>query len=138
MRTKFMVLSALLANIFVLSAILGLFWAGPSFAQTATHCSTAADAAGVSNDTRNGLRLNDTYTDIGTVNHILGTNGWQSYVGSADPVQVFRIEPGRYMLMASVQGCHVAHAFVEESVIASLKATIDVSQTAPTNAKPSA
>ncbi len=125
-------------NLIVLSALLGLLWAGPSFAQTAIYCSTAADVVGDSNDARNGLRLNDTYTDIGTVNHILETNGWQSYVGFADTVQVFHVDPDRYMLMASVQGCHVAHVFVEESVVASLKATIDVSQTAPTNAGPSA
>ncbi len=128
MRTKFMVLSALL----------GLLWAGPSFAQTAIYCSTAADVVGDSNNARNGLRLNDTYTDIGTVNRILGMNGWQSFVGFADTVQVFHIDPDRYMLMASVQGCHVAHVFVEESVVASLKAAFDVSQTAPTNAGPSA
>ena len=122
------------SNIIALSVLLGLLWAGPSFAQSAIHCFTAADAVGDSNDAREGLRLNHTYTNIGTVNHILRTNGWQSYVGFADTVQVYYIDPGRYMLMASIQGCHVAHAFVEESALARMKATFDVSQTKPSSA----
>ena len=138
MRMNFMVLSALLANFILLGALLGLLWAGPSFAQTATHCSTAADAVGDSIGVGKELRLDSTYGEIDTVDNILVARGWQSFVGFADTVQVFHIEPGRYMLMASVQGCHVAHVFVEESAVARLKATFDVSQTAPTNAGPSA
>ena len=41
-----------------------------------------------------------------------------NYIGYADNIQVFYIEPGNYMLLASVRGCHVAHVFVDDAALA--------------------
>ena len=121
--------------IITLGALLGLLFAWPSFAQTALHCSTAVDALKASNEAATELRLSGTYDRIDAVNRILVNTGWESYVGFADTIQIFYITPNRYMLMASVQGCHVDHVFIDETVVAKLKQTFDITQTKPSGAE---
>ena len=50
-----------------------------------------------------------------TVNDIIRGSVGSSYVGQADNVQIYYVEPDNYMLMASVQGCHVTHVFVDDA-----------------------
>ena len=88
---------------------------GPSHAQTAINCSTAAHALAASNHAGKQLDLRVTYEDTDTVNDIIRGSVGSSYVGQADNVQIYYVEPDNYMLMASVQGCHVAHVFVDDS-----------------------
>ena len=91
--------------------------AAPASAQTALQCTTAAHAIQSSGQARKKLRLKHTYDNIETVIEILRTVGLESNVGQADTVQVFHIEPGNYMIMASIQGCHVGHVFADESIV---------------------
>jgi hypothetical protein len=102
-------------------ALIGILFSGPSQAQTAIRCSTAADVLRASERSVEDLRLRDSYTDIFAVNEIVLGSVGIAYVGVADTVQVFSLGTGEYMLMASVQGCHIAHNFVDETFILGLK-----------------
>ncbi len=102
-------------------AVLGLLFSGPSQAQTAIGCSTAADVLKASERGVEDLRLRYSYADIIAVNEIVLRSVGLAYVGFADTVQVFSLGTGEYMLMASVQGCHVAHNFVDETFVLGLK-----------------
>ncbi len=113
MRTLMIGLAALVG--LALGTLAGLLLGGPSHAQTAVNCSTAAHALAASNHAGNQLDLRVTYEDMDTVNDIIRGSVGSSYVGQADNIQIYYVEPDNYMLMASVQGCHVAHVFVGEA-----------------------
>lgn len=105
-------------------AFLVLLGVAPSAsAQTALQCTTASHAIQSSDQAGKQLRLKHTYDDIDTVTEVLMTVGLESHVGHADIVQVFDIAPDNYMIMASIQGCHVGHVFADESIV-SAAATI--------------
>ena len=110
-----------------LGALFGLLLASPSFAQTALNCSTATDVMSTNGEAGKELLLHETYTGSDRVENILLANGLVSHVGAADTVQLFYVEPDRYLLMASVQGCHVAHTFVDRSIVVALQETSDIS-----------
>ncbi len=110
-----------------LGALFGLLLASPSFAQTALQCSTATDVMKVSGEAGKELLLHETYSRTDRVANILLANGLESHVGAADTVQLFYVEPDRYLLMASVLGCHVAHAFVDRSVVVALQEYSEIS-----------
>ncbi len=113
--------------IMTLGALFGLLLASPSFAQTALNCSTATDVMGMNGEASKELLLHETYSSTDRVENILLANGLDSHVGAADTVQLFYIAPDRYLLMASVQGCHVAHTFVDRSVVVALQENSSVS-----------
>lgn len=102
-------------------AVLWILFSGPAQAQTAMRCSTAADVLSASQHGIEDLRLRETYADIFAVNEIVWRTVGLAYVGVADTVQVFSLGTGGYLLMASVQGCHVAHDFVDETFVLGLK-----------------
>jgi hypothetical protein len=102
-------------------AVLGLLLSGPSRAQTAIRCSTAADVLRASERDVEDMRLRYSQTDIFAVNEIVLKSVGLAYLGVADTVQVFSLGAGEYILMASVQGCHVAHDFVDETFVLGLK-----------------
>ncbi len=108
-------------------ALFGLLLASPSFAQTALYCSTATDVMTMNGEASNELLLHETYSGTDRVENILLANGLESHVGAADTVQLFYVEPDRYLLLASVQGCHVAHTFVDRSVVVALQENSSVS-----------
>ena len=103
-------------HMIMLTTVAGLLLGGPAHAQTAVNCSTAAHALAASNHAGKQLELRVTYEDMDTVNDIIRGSVGSSYIGQADNVQIYYVEPDNYMLMASVQGCHVAHVFVDDSV----------------------
>ncbi len=123
------------SNTILLAALFAVLFSTPSFSQTELDCSTAADVVKHADQRGEELRLYDTYDDIEVVNAVLLESGWEAYVDVADTIQIFTVEPGRYMLMASIQGCHVAHAFVDDSVVARLKGTFDVSRSRVSGAR---
>ena len=102
-------------------AVMGILFSDPSQAQTALRCSTAADVLGASERSAEDLRLRNSYTDIFAVNEMVWRSVGLAYVGVADTVQVFSLGTGEYLLMASVQGCHVAHDIVDETFVLDLK-----------------
>ena len=106
--------------------LLGIAASAP--AQAAYNCTTAARAIQSSDQAGKDLRLKHTYDDIETVTEILRTVGLEPHVGRADTIQVFKIEPDNYMIMASIQGCHVGHVFADESIV-SAAAAIAVAST---------
>ena len=110
-----------------LGAVVGLLLASSSFAQTALNCSTATDVMRVNGEAGKEIRLHDSFHAVSQVEDILRANGLDSHIGAADTVQLFFIEPDRYLLLASVQGCHVAHTFVDASIVLALQETSDVS-----------
>ena len=114
MRTLMIGLTALAG--LALGTLAGLLLGGPSHAQTAINCSTAAQALADTNHAGKQLDLRVTYENMDTVNDIIRGSVGSSYVGQADNVQIYYVEPDNYMLMASVQGCHVAHVFVDDLV----------------------
>ena len=98
-------------------AFLVLLGVAPSAsAQTALQCTTASHAIQSSDQAGKQLRLKHTYDDIDTVTEVLMTVGLESHVGHADIVQVFDIAPDNYMIMASIQGCHVGHVFAAATI----------------------
>ena len=105
-------------HLIVLSAFGGLLLSGPGYAQTEVNCPTAAQALSTSAHAGKILDLRVTYDEMATVNEINQDAVGSNYIGYADNIQVFYIEPGNYMLMASVQGCHVAHVFVDDAALA--------------------
>ncbi len=113
MRTNIIVLAAIVG--LLLGTLAAVLFAGPSHAQTAINCSTAAQALADSNHAGKQLDLRVTYQDMDTVNDIIRGSVGSSYVGQADNIQIYYLESDNYMLMASVQGCHVAHVFVGEA-----------------------
>lgn len=110
-----------------LGALFGLLLASPSFAQTALNCSTAADVMKISGEAGKELLLHETFSGTDQVENILLANGLESHVGATDTVQLFYVEPDRYLLLVSVQGCHVAHTFVNRSVVLALQETSGIS-----------
>ena len=119
-----------------LAFLLLLGIAASASAQTALNCTTAARAIQSSDQAGKDLRLKHTYDDIETVTEILRTVGLESQVGHADTVQVFHIEPDNYMIMASIQGCHVGHVFADESIVSAV-AAIAVASTRSAFRRPS-
>ena len=111
-----------------LAFLLLLGIAASASAQTVLQCTTAAHAIQSSDQAGKELRLKHTYDEIETVTEILRTVGLESHVGHADTVQVFHIEPDNFMIMASIQGCHVGHVFADESIV-SAAAAIAVAST---------
>ena len=100
-----------------LAFVLLLGVAPSASAQTALQCTTASHAIQSSGQAGMQLRLKHTYDDINTVTEVLMTVGLESHVGHADTVQVFDMEPDNFMIMASIQGCHVGHVFADESIV---------------------
>ena len=86
-------------------------------AQTAIQCTTASHVIQSSDQAGKQLHLKHTYNDIDSVTEVLLTVGLESHVNHADTVQVFHMEPDNYMIMASIQGCHVSHVFADESIV---------------------
>lgn len=68
------------------------------------------------------LDLRVTRDEMAVVNEIIQGSVGPTYIGHADNIQIYYVEPGTYMLMASVQGCHVAHVFVDETVVVEVSA----------------
>ena len=101
-------------------AVTVILFSVPSQAQTAIGCSTAADVLRASERSVEDLRLRYTYADNLAVDEIVLSSVGLAYVGVADTVQVFSLGTGVYMLMASVQGCHVAHDIVDETFVLGL------------------
>ena len=110
-------------HLILLAALAGILLAGPSRAQTAVNCVTAAEAMAQTGQAGKQLDLRVTYDDIDTVNRVIRGTVGAMYIGRADNIQVFYVEPGTYLLMASVQGCHVSHVFVDGSGIGRLAAS---------------
>ena len=133
MRTQMIVLAALAG--LLLGTLAAVLFGGPSHAQTAINCSTAAHALAASNHAGKQLDLRVTYDDMDTVNDIIRGSLGSSKIGQADNIQIYYLESDTYMLMASVQGCHVAHVFVDESAFveyANLSDTSGESRTSST------
>ncbi len=110
-----------------LGALVGLLLAGSSYAQTALHCGTATDVMRINGEAGKELHLHETFNAEPRVEDILLAHGLESHVGAADTVQLFFVEPDRYLLLASVQGCHVAHTFVDASIVLALQEASDES-----------
>ena len=110
-----------------LGALVGLLIASSSFAQTALHCSTATDVMRMNGEAGKQLHLHETFDALRQVENILLANGLEPHVGAADTVQLFFVEADRYLLLASVQGCHVAHTFVDRSIVLALQESSDQS-----------
>ena len=45
---------------------------------------------------------------------LLRRYGWEHLIGQASAMQLHYAAPSRYLLMASRNGCHLAHVFLEE------------------------
>ena len=58
--------------------------------------------------------------DADKVARILRERGWSAHLDRSDTVQVFSVGAEVYLVMASVQGCHVAHAFTGASALPEL------------------
>lgn len=101
----------------MLIIVLLLVVAPSASAQTPLQCTTASHAIQSSGQAGKQLRLKHTYDDIYTVTEVLLTVGLESHVGHADTVQVFDMEPDNYMIMASIQGCHVGRIFADQSIV---------------------
>ena len=112
-------------HLIVLTVFAGLFAVGPGHAQTEVNCPTAAQALSYSPHAGKVLDLRVTLDEMASVNEIIQGIVGSTHIGDADNNQVFYIEPGNYMLMASVQGCHVAHVFVDHAVLAKAAAIYD-------------
>ena len=110
------------SHLIVLTALAGLLLGAPGHAQTSVNCTTAAQALSFSAHAGKILDLRVTYDDMTIVNGFIRGAVGAPYIGHADNIQIFYIEPGNYMLMASVQGCHVAHVFVDDSALARVSA----------------
>ncbi len=108
------------AHLITLTAIAALMLGGPGHAQTEVNCSTAAQALESSPHAGKILDLRVTHDEMAVVNGIIHGSIGSIYLGHADNIQIYYIEPGNYMLMASVQGCHVAHVFVDGIVFSEL------------------
>ena len=106
----------------ILAAFVGLLLGGPAHAQTEVNCSTAAQALSFSPHAGKMLDLRVTHHEMALVNEIIQGSVGSTYIGHADNIQIYYIEPGNYMLMASVQGCHVAHVFVDETAVVEVAA----------------
>ena len=109
-------------QLIVLTALAGLLLGAPGHAQTSVNCTTAAQALAASSHAGKILDLRVTYDDMTLVNGFIHGTVGAAYIGHADNIQIYYIEPGNYMLMASVQGCHVAHVFVDDSALARVSA----------------
>ena len=109
-------------HLITLTALAGLLLGAPGYAQTAVNCTTAAQALALSPHAGKVLDLRAAYEEAAIVNEIINSVVGSAYVGHADNIQIYYIEPGNYMLMASVQGCHVAHVFVDDSALATVSA----------------
>ena len=109
-------------HLFVLTAFAALVLGGPGHAQTEINCSTAAQALLISAHAGKILDLRVTHDEMAVVNEIIQGSVGTTFIGHADNIQIYYIEPGNYMLMASVQGCHVAHVFVDESLVVEISA----------------
>ncbi|HJO68888.1 MAG TPA: hypothetical protein QF804_04310 [Rhodospirillales bacterium] len=89
----------------------------PASTQTASECVTALDAVRAAGRPAAHLRLLASTDDADKVERILRERGWSAYVGRSDTVQVFSVGAEVYLVMASVQGCHVAHALTGASAL---------------------
>ena len=88
-------------------AVLGLLFSGPSQAQTAIGCSTAADVLKASERGVEDLRLRYSYADIIAVNEIVLRSVGLAYVGFADTVQVFCQRRSKSTPLAGVKMHHL-------------------------------
>ena len=109
-------------------AVVGLLLASPTFAQTALHCTTATDVMRMNGEASKQLQLHETFHAVPQVAETLLANGLDSHVGATDTVQLFFVQSDRYLLLASVQGCHVAHTFVDASIVLALQEASEVSR----------
>ena len=109
-------------HLFVLTAFAALVLGGPGHAQTEINCSTAAQALSISAHAGKILDLRVTHDEMAVVNEIIQGSVGPTFIGYADNIHIYFIEPGNYMLMASVQGCHVAHVLVDESLVVEISA----------------
>ncbi|MDP6604532.1 MAG: hypothetical protein QGG17_10095 [Rhodospirillales bacterium] len=89
----------------------------PASAQTASACVTALDAIRAAGHPASHLRLMTSTDDADTVERILRERGWSAHLDRSDTVQVFSVGAEVFLLMASVQGCHVVHAFTDASAL---------------------
>ena len=94
--------------------ILGMLAQGPAAAQTEVDCRTVADILAESLYAGASSRLYATYTDKAQVADLVRSRFGEAAVEKADTVQVFYLGEARYLVMASLQGCHIAHAFTED------------------------
>ncbi len=102
---------------------MGLAASGGVSAQTAVNCATAAEVAG-----RYGgaiLALRATFTETAAVGRIVRSLFAVTPLGNAravaDTVQVFHMSPDRYLVVASVQGCHIAHVLANAALVEDLR-----------------
>ena len=103
-----------LVGVFAILTVIGSSFPRPSLAQTSLACTTAVGALEGTKYAGKPLRLLETFSDREAVNEFLATNSRRPHVGGADTIQLFSMGPGHYMVMASIQGCHVAHYFTDD------------------------
>ena len=99
--------------------VAGLAASGGASAQTAVNCATAAEVAG-----RYGgviLALKETFDETASVSRIVRSVFTAAPVDHADTVQVFHMSPDRYLVVASVQGCHLAHVLANAALVEDLR-----------------
>ena len=92
-----------------------LLAAGPAWTQTEVGCLTAADVVRESSYRGATLTLYETFVDRDAVDRLVKSRFGAGALDEADMVQVFYLGNGRYLVMASVQGCHVAHMFSDDA-----------------------
>ncbi len=106
-----------LAAVFAILMVIGLAVPSPLPAQTVLSCVTAVGALNGTKYAGRPLRLLETFSDAGAVEEILTTNNADAYVSVADTVQIFSVGTDGFMVMASIQGCHVAHFFTDDPIV---------------------
>lgn len=89
--------------------------AGAAQAQTAVSCQTAAQIVADSPYAGSSLTLQSQYDHPDTVDRLVKGRFGNDLNDRPDLVQVYYLGNGRFLIMASVQGCHVAHEFSDDA-----------------------
>lgn len=99
---------------------LGIAWmllaaASPAGAQTELACQTAAAIVAASPYAGSALTLSSQYDRQEDVDRLVKVRFGEQLAARPDLVQVYYLGSGRHLVMASVQGCHVAHEFADDA-----------------------
>jgi hypothetical protein len=95
----------------------------PVAAATSFNCARASTIIGYTAAGR-GVRVELLWgvTEPAKLEALLRRYGWDRLIGEADAMHLNYAVPSRYLLMASKNGCHVAHVFLEEAQAKALMA----------------